>query len=123
MSDDWSVGAEVIEVSSGFYRTAYGNRYRIGKVYANGNFVLEGDDTRQQWRPWSGRATRTGSYGGRTVLKLFTPELEAEKDHDTEVLKASRALAAESARLDKLARSNDDNAILEAYRALSKGEE
>lgn len=117
--DGWIVGAEVVERSFGYGATRFGLRKKIGKVYANGNFVLEGE--KQQWRPWAGTASKTGDRQWvRVSLALVTPEIEDEIAQASRVQIARAAVIAEYERLQKIVRGSDDDEILAAYAALSK---
>lgn len=120
-TSQWAPGAEVVKRSSGFGRPRYGERLKIGKVYANGNFILEGDASRTQWRPMGDVASqRGGDRWSRTYLVIVTPDLEAEIATARQVEHAKAAVNQEIERLREIARSGDDEAILDAYAAISK---
>lgn len=79
-NDAFIEGAEVIHIDSGWNGRRHGSRYKIGKVYKNGNFILEGDADRQQWRPSNfGCAYKTGdSYLRGGHLELYQGKHAAE---------------------------------------------
>ena len=108
---EWvKVGAELIEVRSGWHGAVYGPTQKIAKVYKNGNFVVEGDD--QQWRPWSDRAVKTGGLRSSATLHPITSELLVEKGEAEEMEIARRWVADEAERLSRL-RGSD---ALDEYR-------
>lgn len=115
---DWVAGAEVISRSSGWGSTRYGSIHKIGKVYANGNFVLEGDDTRQQWRVGSNYASQTRGGIRSNHLVLVTPELEIEIERSNRVSAARNKLSRHADEMAKLARQGSDDEILAAVAAL-----
>lgn len=105
----WTEGAIVFE--------ADGKPAKIGKVYKNGNFVLEGDKQRQQYRPWRDRASRTGDGWSRawhrdTNLYPDTPENRERFARARKVKVAHGKVFKEAKRLDKIARGSDYDAIL-----------
>lgn len=74
-------GTEVALVNTHWNRRIDG-KYKVAKVHANGNFVLEGSQTNQQWRPDSAgtMAHKTGERGFRSTehLEPWSPAIEAE---------------------------------------------
>ena len=113
IGSDWAKpGVEVVEVGNRFTTRKYGSVHRIGKVYKNGNFVLEGSS--DQWRPWSGgSAQRTGEQGwNRSAVRLVTDEVRQEMARDLELAKARSVVTAWSDHIGRVARSNDEAAIL-----------
>lgn len=111
-----AVGADVMEVSSGFGSATYGRVLKIAKVYKNGNFVVDGSD--QQWKLYSGGyAKETGRTYRRACLYPVTPALMAEKA-EAELAREARYWLREFA--DKLQRSaHDDEAAIKMYHALA----
>jgi hypothetical protein len=104
-------GVEVMEVRSG-WETGYGRIQKIAKVYANGNFLVEGSP--QQWRPWGDwTARKTGEHGWHfAYLHLVTPKLLAERDRARLVAKARQTIRAELDRLTAI--KHEDGLIAEA---------
>lgn len=112
-------GAEVILQRSGWSRVSYGPVFKIGKVYKNGKFMLEGDEDKAQWKPsgsLGAKRTGDGSYSER--LYVLTDQVRADAEKSKKVSEAIRFMRAESERLDKLSRGNDDDAILAAYETI-----
>lgn len=60
----WTVGTTVYHKADGDFE--YDGPYKIGKVYKNGNFVLDGE--RQQWAPYGRTAHMTGTVWSRVML-------------------------------------------------------
>jgi hypothetical protein len=60
MESKFTVGAEVVEVTSGFSRNRYGRITKIAKVYKNGNFTLECDQDKSYGRPSQYRPDYSG---------------------------------------------------------------
>lgn len=72
-SDLFVVGAEVAIFSG---REEHVRFTKIAKVYANGNFITEGDENRQQFSPSSdGFAAATGDHWIRSHARLLTPKV------------------------------------------------
>lgn len=115
----WVAGAEVISQTSGWGRTRYGSTHKIGKVYANGNFVLEGDEGRQQWRAHRDYAVQTGGSSHSNRLALVTPELEIEIEKSNRANTARNKLSKHADEMAKIARQGDDDEVLAAVAALT----
>lgn len=113
---EWVAGAEVVFMSNGWGGKIYGRRAIIDKVYKTGNFTIEGE--KQQWRPSSFGASRTGHDGrGAQRLYIITPEVEAEILVTESARDAKKLISDEIDRLAKLVRNgSDEERIAEAKR-------
>lgn len=112
---DWTVGAEVVECHANWGRATYGAPNKIAKVYATGNFILEGDENKQQWQLVGDRAVRTSSgrfSSTRSSLVLWNDENKAIALAANKAAKASKFLRDMAEEIDKLARNHDDDAIV-----------
>lgn len=94
------VGVEVaIFTDEGWSSTEHVTVTKVAKVYANGNFIVEGDEQRQQWRQWGeGRAIRTGNHHYRCEMRILTDKVR-ERAIKTERKKRWRSAVANLGRL------------------------
>ena len=119
MSKSWAVpGTEVIERFSSIHGVRYGAVRKIGKVYKNGNFLLE--NSADQWRPHNDSAWRAGNGHSSHVLVPLTEETRQEVERNSRVKMAQRLVFEESKRLEKLARTEWDDLLVEADRIIAR---
>lgn len=121
---DWvRVGQEVVISTIVWGDPSYSSILTIEKVYKTGNFTVAGQNDRQ-WRPvsdWAWLAGRDNSWSRERLLPL-TDALKAEMKAAQRYSTAKRLLHNEAERLEKLARSDDREAIIAAAAALKARE-
>ena len=83
----FTVGAEVI-IHSGFEN--FGERYsKIAKVYKNGNFILEGDVNKKQWKP-SGSGQYLHASPVKAGYSRFTPHVTLKSEEELEKIREKK---------------------------------
>lgn len=89
-------GAAIVLVTGGFGGENTYRRARVGKIYKNGNFTVEGDNSRRQFKPWSGKTAQpaTREIWDRLHIRLVTPEFEQELSKVIERQKRAKRLKA-----------------------------
>ena len=109
---EWVVGAYVAEHRTGWGRESYGPPRKIAKIYANGNFIIEGDEFRQQWRPYKTHASKTNAGYSSNSVVLWNKETIERANTANKAARAAKALAELAESLGKLSRSRDDEEVI-----------
>jgi len=84
----FKVGDTVIHTEGEWYR----KEVKIARVFANGNFTLEGDAKQGQWKPapYSDYASPTGKKHGYTHGTVYAKTPERDAAHAEELARKNR---------------------------------